>query len=275
MRCGCLWRGYLLIREVREMETLAILGGTPVRTAPWPKWPVSDEREEELLLEVLRSGNWWRHSYGQGVELSEDEDSPSTVARFQKAFARAHGCKYGICAANGTVTLEIALRAAGVKPGDEVIVPAYTYIATATAPMMVGAIPIFVDIDADTYNIDPRCIEEAITEHTTAIVPVHFGGQPCEMDRGYRGCSPRSRFDVPEAAMRVPGRLGVFQLPVIEEHDSRRRRADNHKQRRVRRDVRVTRLGGQETGASLVPTLCSCLERQDDRVPRRNSPGPA
>jgi dTDP-4-amino-4,6-dideoxygalactose transaminase len=165
------------------MEELAIFGGEPVRKSPWPPWPVHDEKEKRLLMEVLNSGNWWRHSYGQGVELIEDEEHPSsTVAQFQRAFANAHDCKYGICASNGTVTIEIALRAAGIKPGDEVIVPAYTYVATATAPLMIGAIPIFVDIDPDTYNIDVRRIEGAISEHTRAIIPVHFGGQPCEMD---------------------------------------------------------------------------------------------
>lgn len=165
------------------MGTLAITGGQPVRTAPWPRWPVFDQTEEQALLQVLHSGNWWRHAYGQGVELSEDETKPkSTVARFQQDFAHAHDCRYGICAANGTVTLEIALRAAGVKPGDEVIVPAYTFIATASAPLMVGAIPIFADIDPDTYNLDPRRVQEAITERTRAIIPVHFGGQPCPMD---------------------------------------------------------------------------------------------
>ena len=162
---------------------LALLGGIPVRTAPWPRWPVSDEREERAVLEVLRSGNWWRHSYGQGVELAESEENPqSMVARFQRAFARAHDCKYGVCASNATVGLEIALRAAGIKPGDEVIVPAHTYVATATAPLMVGAIPIFVDIESDTYNMDPRRVAEAITERTRAIIPVHFGGQPCDME---------------------------------------------------------------------------------------------
>jgi dTDP-4-amino-4,6-dideoxygalactose transaminase len=165
------------------MGKLATNGGEPVRTAPWPRWPVFDETDEQALLDVLRSGNWWRHSYGQGVELAEDETDPkSTVARFQQAFARAHECRYGICAANGTVTMEIGLRALGIKPGDEVIIPAYTYVATATAPLMVGAIPIFVDIDSDTYNMDPACVEEVITERTRAIIPVHFGGQPCEME---------------------------------------------------------------------------------------------
>jgi dTDP-4-amino-4,6-dideoxygalactose transaminase len=165
------------------MSLPALLGGQPVRTAPWPRWPVFDEREENALLEVLRSGHWWRHSYGQGVELAESDENPqSTVARFQRAFARAHNCRYGICAANGTVTLEIALRAAGVRPGDEVIVPAYTYVATATAPLMVGAIPIFADIEPDTYNLDVARVAEAISPRTRAIIPVHFGGQPADMD---------------------------------------------------------------------------------------------
>ncbi len=165
------------------MDALAMHGGSPVRSAPWPAWPVFDEREEEGLLKVFRSGNWWRHSYGEGVELAENEAEPqSAVARFQRDFARFHGCQYGICAANGTVTVEIGLRAAGIKPGDEVIVPAYTYVATATAPLMVGAVPIFVDMEPDTYLMDPRRVEEAITPRTRAIIPVHFGGQPCRMD---------------------------------------------------------------------------------------------
>jgi dTDP-4-amino-4,6-dideoxygalactose transaminase len=165
------------------MSQLALHGGAQVRTAPWPQWPILDEEDERHLLDVLRSGNWWRHSYGEGVELAEDETDPkSMVARFQRAFARAHDCKYGICAANGTVTMEIGLRAMGIQPGDEVIVPAYTYVATATAVLMVGAIPIFVDIDPYTYNMDSVRVEEAITAHTTAIIPVHFGGQPCDMD---------------------------------------------------------------------------------------------
>ena len=165
------------------MEKLALHGGEPVRSAPWPQWPVFDGEDEQLLLDVFRSGNWWRHSYGEGVELAEDETDPkSMVAKFQRAFARAHECKYGICAANGTVTMEIGLRAMGIQPGDEVIIPTYTYVATATAVLMVGAIPIFVDIDPDTYNMDPARVAEAITDRTTAIIPVHFGGQPCEMD---------------------------------------------------------------------------------------------
>jgi dTDP-4-amino-4,6-dideoxygalactose transaminase len=165
------------------MEELAILGGPAVRTDPWPHWPVHDQKEEQAVLEVLRSGEWWRQSHGQLLDAAESETEPySPVARFQRAFARSHDCKYGICTVNGTVSIELALRAAGVRPGDEVIVPAYTFIATATAPLVVGAIPIFVDVDPDTYNIDVRRVEEAITSRTRAIIPVHFGGQPCPMD---------------------------------------------------------------------------------------------
>ncbi|MBI4024342.1 MAG: DegT/DnrJ/EryC1/StrS family aminotransferase [Verrucomicrobia bacterium] len=165
------------------MSTLAIHGGKPVRTAPWPKWPVVGKSEEKAILAVLRSGKWWRFSYGQGVELQENEAKlQSTVARFQRAFARMHGCAYGVCAANGTATLEIALRAIGLQPGDEVIVPAYTFIATASAVLTVGGVPIFGDIEPDTYNLDPARIEEAITSRTRAIIPVHFGGQPCAMN---------------------------------------------------------------------------------------------
>ena len=113
---------------------MALLGGTPVRTAGWPRWPVVGKEEEAAVLEVVRSGNWWRFSYGQGLTLAEDETKlESRVARFQQQFARAHDCQFGIAAANGTVTLEIALRATGLQPGDEVIVPAYTFIATASA----------------------------------------------------------------------------------------------------------------------------------------------
>ncbi len=156
-------------------EKLAINGGNAVRMASWPRWPQYDTLEENHLLEVFRSGEWWR-------SFDEQDPSLSRVARFQNDFAHAHDCRYGICTTNGTVSLEIALRAGGVKPGDEVIVPAYTFIATATAPLMIGAIPIFVDMDPDTYTMDIDRVRAAITEKTRAIIPVHFAGQACDMD---------------------------------------------------------------------------------------------
>ena len=136
-----------------------------------------------LCLGVLRSGKWWRFSYGVGVELKEPESGDrSRVVEFQEQFARHHQASFGLACANGTAAIEILLKALGVGPGDEVIVPAYTYVATATAVLQVNAVPVFVDIDPDTYNIDPRKVEAAITARTRAIIPVHFAGQPADMD---------------------------------------------------------------------------------------------
>jgi dTDP-4-amino-4,6-dideoxygalactose transaminase len=164
-------------------DRLALLGGEPLRAAPWPKWPVVGAEEERLLLETLRSGNWWNRAFGHSLDHQQNADGPeSRVIEFQNRFAAYQDCAYGVCTSNGTVSLEIALRAAGVRPGDEVIVPPYTYFATASAVLTVGAVPVFADIDPDTYNLDPAQIEPLISEYTAAIIPVHFGGQPCRMD---------------------------------------------------------------------------------------------
>jgi dTDP-4-amino-4,6-dideoxygalactose transaminase len=140
-------------------------------------WPVFDRAEEKALLQVLRSGKWWRFAFGQGVDLAEPEQGPrAQTVQFQEDFARAHDCKYGIAAANGTGTLEIGIRAMDLDVGDEIIVPAYTFVASATSVLQNNLVPIFVDIHPDTYNLDPDRIAEAITDRTRAIMPVHFGG---------------------------------------------------------------------------------------------------
>lgn len=166
------------------MSRLALFGGTPTRTKPFASWPIFDEQEEKALLEVLHSGKWWRYSFGEGSGLGDAgaNQSNSKIVEFQREFARMQGAKYGIACANGTGALEVALKALGVGPGDEVIVPAYSFIATASAVLMVNAIPIFVDIDYDTFNLDPLRVEEAITPRTKAIIPVHFAGQAADMD---------------------------------------------------------------------------------------------
>lgn len=166
------------------MADLAISGGSAIRQKPFSAWPVFDDRERQLLDDVLSSGKWWRFAFGQGVDLAEPtEGQRSEVVMFQEEFARYHDCEYGIAAANGTGTLEMVLRVFDFGIGDEVIVPAYTYIASATCVLQNNLVPIFVDIDPDTYNIDPDRIEEAITDRTRAIIVVHFGGQPADMDR--------------------------------------------------------------------------------------------
>ncbi len=105
------------------------------------------------------------------------------MVQFQEEFARHHDCSHGIAAANGTGTLEMGIRALNPEVGDEIIVPAYTYVASATAVLQNNCVPVFVDIDPDTYNIDPERIKEAVTDRTRAIMVVHFGGQPVDFDR--------------------------------------------------------------------------------------------
>ena len=150
---------------------LAILGGEKAVTLDYPAWPVHDEREVTAVAAVIRSGQWGGFPY----------PGPRTQA-FLEQFLAFQGGEYAIMAANGTVTLEIALRAAGIGWGDEVIVPAYTFQATAAAPMAAGAIPVIVDIDPNTYCIDPRAVEAAITPQTRAIIPVHVGSLMADMD---------------------------------------------------------------------------------------------
>ncbi|MGH9354025.1 MAG: DegT/DnrJ/EryC1/StrS family aminotransferase [Terriglobia bacterium] len=147
---------------------LAILGGKPVRTVPFPSWPVYDLDEERSLLEVLRSGSWG--GYNEKVE------------EFEAAFAELHHVRHAISCANGTVALEAALEALGVQCGDEVIVPPFTFVATATAVLLRHGVPIFVDIDPATLNLSPSAVEAAITPRTRAVIAVHFGGLPADMD---------------------------------------------------------------------------------------------
>jgi len=153
------------------MGKLAIQGGKPVRENPFPIWPPYTEKEKQLLIEVLESHNWGGYP------------APNQKAsEFGAAFAKHHGAKYGICAANGTVTLEVALRAAGIKAGDEVIVPPITWIATAAAAVYLNAVPVFADIRSDNATLDPKKAEEKINKKTKAIIPVHLGSSIADMD---------------------------------------------------------------------------------------------
>jgi dTDP-4-amino-4,6-dideoxygalactose transaminase len=150
------------------MSSLAISGGTPVRTAPFPTWPVFGSADEKALTDVLHSGRWFM---------------ADRLATFEKAFAQYQEAEFGVAVSSGTTALQIALEAAGVGIGDEVIVPAYTFIATASAVALIGAVPVFVDIEPGSYNIDPDAVEAAITERTRAVVAVHIAGRPANLDR--------------------------------------------------------------------------------------------
>lgn len=154
-----------------SLDKPALLGGAPVRSKPFPLWPVFDEREERNLLDVLRSREWGTH--GGGRMLPE----------FEQKFAAYQHAAHAVAVANGSVALETAFFAADFQPGDEVITTPYTFIATTTAILRSGARPVYVDVEPDTYQIDASQIEGAITERTKAIVPVHLGGRPVDMDQ--------------------------------------------------------------------------------------------
>lgn len=145
----------------------ALLGGHPVRRAPFPSWPVANAREEEALVGLVRSGKWFRG----------DE-----VAAFESAYAALTGAKHCLATANGTSALITSLAALGIGPGDEVIVPPYTFVATVNAVLLLHALPVFVDSDRETFQIDARKLEAAVTPRTRAIIPVHLGGAVADLD---------------------------------------------------------------------------------------------
>jgi dTDP-4-amino-4,6-dideoxygalactose transaminase len=121
-------------------------------------------------MQVLKSRVWWR--------------TPGTrTLEFERKFASYHQAKHGIAVTNGTAALEVVLAALGVGPGDEVIVPDFTFIATASAVLAAGALPVLVDVTPDTYCLDPTLVEERITDRTKAIIAVHMGGHPADLDR--------------------------------------------------------------------------------------------
>jgi len=153
------------------MSELAILGGDPVRRAPFSRWPQHLPSDAARLRQVLESGHWG------GFPV------PSPYAKeFTEKFAELHGARYGLCIANGTIALIAALQAAGVRFGDEVIVPAYTWDGTATAVLFAGGIPVFVDVDPDTYCLDVASAASAITSQTRAVIPVHLAMRFTDMN---------------------------------------------------------------------------------------------
>src|SRR5437773_9728544 len=158
------------------MPELALLGGAKAKRKPFPDWPQYDENERRALNEVLESRIWWR--------------TPGTrTLEFEQAFAKFHGARHGIAVTNGTAALEVTMAALGITAGDEVIVPNFTFVATASAVLFANALPVLVDVDPETYCIDPELTEAAITPRTKAIITVHMGGHPADLDRLKKICS--------------------------------------------------------------------------------------
>jgi dTDP-4-amino-4,6-dideoxygalactose transaminase len=152
------------------VSELALFGGRKAKTKPFPTWPQWDEEEERALRQVLDSGIWWRTPGNRTLE-------------FEKAFADFTGARHGIAVTNGTHALEVVLAALGIGPRDEVIIPDFTFVATASSVLAAGALPVPVDVVRGTYCIDPDLVEAAISSRTKAIIAVHLGGHPADLDR--------------------------------------------------------------------------------------------
>lgn len=150
--------------------SLALLGGAPVRKEPFPSWPVISDVDEKAWMEVLRSKQWFRGTSGRYAK------------RFEEQYAELMGSRHCLATANGTSALFTSLSALGIAPGDEVLVPPYTFVATVNVVLLHYALPIFVDTAPETSQIDARKIEAAITERTKAIIPVHLGGSAADLD---------------------------------------------------------------------------------------------
>lgn len=172
------------------MGTLAINGGKKVIDKPdfWKPWPVIDNYDKKMLLRVLEERRFCR--------LYPD----SWAEKFEKKWASYTGTKYCISTSNGTVSLELSLKALGVKPGDEVITTPITFIATASSISEVGAIPVFADIDYQTGQISPDSIEKNITKNTKAVIGVHYGGYPFDIDKVKKVCKKHNLFLIEDCA---------------------------------------------------------------------------
>ena len=147
----------------------AILGGAKAIPDRFPKWPIYDNVESKGLLDVLYSDKWGRLD-------------GKTTTRFEEEYAKISGAQHCLATTSGTSALLTMLGALGVGPGDEVIIPVYTFIATYNVVVLNYALPVIVDMDPDSFQIDPKKIEAAITKNTKAIMPVHMGGSPADMD---------------------------------------------------------------------------------------------
>jgi dTDP-4-amino-4,6-dideoxygalactose transaminase len=195
---------------------LALNGGTPVRKTPFHGWPVFDEKEVAAVTEVIRSGDWW---YGKKVK------------QFEQEFAAFQDARFGVSCTNGTAALELGLLACGIGAGDEVIVPPFTFLATASAVLRGNAIPVFADVELDTWNLDPADVARKVSAKTKAIIPVHFAGLPADMD-ALKTIAVQHKLAIIEDAChswgskwrRGAGQLRRVQFPDEQEHHFRRRR---------------------------------------------------
>lgn len=175
---------HLSFATLRESKP-AILGGSKAYTGGFASWPIMDGTEEKALMDVLKSGLWGRLD-GQ------------VTAAFESAYAEMNGASHCLGVSSGTAALSTILGALDIGPGDEIIIPVYTFIATYNVVVLNYALPILVDTDIETFQIDASKAEAAVTAQTKAIMPVHIGGSPADID----------------AFMHLGGKTGI---PIIED----------------------------------------------------------
>ncbi len=159
--------GLALTGATRAADKPAFLGGKPVRTKGYGSWPLIDAADENAVSEVVRAGRWYRNR---------------SVAEFEETYAKLNEAKYCVATTSGTSALLTSLGALGIGPGDEVIVAPYTFTASVSVILLHYAMPVFVDSDRETFLMDPKKVEAAITDRTAAILPVHIGGSVADMD---------------------------------------------------------------------------------------------
>jgi len=158
---------------------LAVLGGDPIRQPRDSKWPIFDATEIDAIRKFINNREWWSPLIGTSTKQSYYS---SPAKNLQDDFAAAHNCNYGISCSSGTAALIICLKTLGIGPGDAVIVPDYTWMATAQAVVAVGADPLFCDIIPETLNINPESAKKLMLQDVKAIIPVHMLGLPVEMN---------------------------------------------------------------------------------------------
>jgi len=182
------------------MTQLALFGGNPVRKVPFPKHPIITSDEKNAVLEVLDSGNLSTFVASPGEFFLGGKK----IKEFEKKFAQKIGTKFAVAFNSATSALHAAVVAIDVKPGEEVIVPPYTFTSTATSVLMHNAIPVFADVKNDTYCIDPKSIEKNITKLTKGITAVHLFGHPCDMDE-IMSIAKKNKLKVIEDCAQAPG----------------------------------------------------------------------
>lgn len=183
---------------------IALLGGAPIRKTPFAPWPHFPDEDIEAAAAVLRSGkvNYWTGTEGR---------------EFEKEFAQYTGTRYAVTLANGSVAIELALRVLGIGHGDEVITTPRTFLASASSAVMVGATPVFADVDPESGNITAETIARVITKRTRAVIPVHLAGWPCDLDPILDLCAQHSIHVIEDCAQahgaRYKGRsVGSFGI---------------------------------------------------------------